>query len=199
VSQPPDHAPHDGEPGSASVPGENAGDSPVTLEDRTEPGGQGSPGANQAKAEPTVPATTEHPAPAKAFTSPGTRSIDDMNVGSADPQAPRHPAAAGSGLAVEDVAPGSGSMAPVQDPAGTAHRAPGLQGRTPSGELIGTDLEAGAARMGPAASDTTDTPDAGKGQGDAATVPASGSQPSPGTSEEHAVVHGVRLPDATES
>lgn len=68
------------EPGEVSSPQDTQGDGPVTLSDRTEPGGQGSPGSNQAKAEPlAVP------------------DLDHMNVGGADPQAPRHPDALRSG------------------------------------------------------------------------------------------------------
>jgi hypothetical protein len=210
----------DDHPGAPSEPQDLQGDGPVTLEDRTEPGGQGSPDTNQGKAEQTVPATTEHPSPAKAETS----SVEDMNVGSTDPQVPRHPAAAGSGLAVDGIAAGveptgmsgpghapaeerpaadptvstgraHGPEMPVQDTAGTSHRVPGLQGTTAPGEAVETDVEGGAARMGPDAPDTTDV---GEGHGDASTVPTSGSEASPGTSEEHGVVHGVRLADASE-
>lgn len=209
----------DDQAAASNTPQDEQGDGPVTLEDRTEPGGQGSPDTNQAKAEPTVPATTEHPAPAE----PDTRSIDDMNVGSADPQAPRHPAAAGSGLAVDGVAAGaptdlsgsgaapaderpladptvstgraSGPELPVQDTAGQAHRAPGLQGTPPPGEAVETDVQGGALRMGPNAPDTTDV---GQGHGNASPVPTSGSEAAAGTSEEHGVVHGVRLPEASE-
>jgi hypothetical protein len=210
----------DDQPGAPSEPQDLQGDAPVTLEDRNEPGGQGSPGTNQGRAEQTVPATGSHPAPAKAETS----SVDDMNVGSADPQAPRHPAAAGSGLALDGVAPGvqptgmsaagaapaderpvadptvstgrdRGSELPVQDTAGTSHRVPGLQGTSAPGEAVETDVQGGATRMGPNAPDTTDV---GHGHGDASTVPTSGSEASPGTSEEHGTVHGIRLADASE-
>lgn len=74
------------EPGAASRPEDVAGDGPVTIEDRTEPGGQGSPGANQGRTEPVSPAT-EHPEPR------AVPDLDSMNVGSADPQAPSHPGA----------------------------------------------------------------------------------------------------------
>jgi hypothetical protein len=209
---------------ASNQPQDVEGDGPVTLEDRNEPGGQGSPGSNQAKAEPTVPATSEHPAPAE----PETPSLDEMNVGSADPQLPRHPAAAHSGLAVDGIAAGmaggtaptnmsgpgsapadqrpvadptvstgraSGGELPVQDTEGEAHRAPGLQGTTAPGEAVETDVQAGALRMGPNAPDTTDV---GQGHGDPATVPGSGDALAAGTSEEHGVVHGIRTPEASE-
>ena len=210
----------DDQPGDTNRPEDASGDGPVTLEDRTEPGGQGSPGSNQGKAEPTI-APSDSSAPAE----PETPSLDEMNVGSADPQAPRHPAAAGSGLAVDGIAagaqptglsgPGSapqdqrptadptvstgrahGSEMPVQDTGGTAHRAPGLQGSTAPGEAVETDVQAGALRMGPNAPDTTDP---GQGHGDPATVPGSGDAAAPGTSQEHGVVHGIRLADSSEA
>jgi len=77
------------QPGAASQPEDLVGDGPVTIEDRTEPGGQGSPDTNQGKTEPLSP-TTEHPEPM------GAPDLDTMSVGVTDPQAPRHPGAAGS-------------------------------------------------------------------------------------------------------
>ncbi len=70
------------QPGAASQPEDIAGDGPVTIEDRTEPGGQGSPDTNQAKTEPLSP-TPDHPEPV------AVPELDTMNVGAADPQAPR--------------------------------------------------------------------------------------------------------------
>jgi len=207
------------QPGAASQPEDTAGDGPVTLADRTEPGGQGSPDTNQAKAEPMSP-TTEHPEPMAA------PDLDSMNVGGADPQAPRHPAALGSGpsatggyaaepagAAPTDLSgPGSpveaqrptvdggastgrapGPEVPAQGTSGTSHRAPGLQGATPEGESVETDVQAGAARTGPQPLDST--PGLSPGQGDDQGVPSSGSSPSPGTSEEHRIVSGIRLPE----
>lgn len=62
----------------ANTPADETGDGPVTLENRVEPGGEGSPGSNQAQTEPMQPA--------------GPPALDAMNVGAADPQAPSHPA-----------------------------------------------------------------------------------------------------------
>jgi len=207
------------QPGAASQPEDLAGDGPVTIEDRTEPGGQGSPGTNQAKTEPMSP-TTEHPEPMAA------PDLDSMNVGSADPQAPRHPGALGSGLSATGSyasalagtpptglsGPGSpveaqrptvddasstgrapGPEVPGQETSGTSHRAPGLQGTMPEGESVETDVEAGAARTGPQPLDST--PGRSPGQGDDQGVPSAGTSPSPGTSEEHRIVNGVRLPE----
>lgn len=211
------------EPGAASQPEDVEGDGPVTLEDRTEPGGQGSPDTNQAKTEPMSP-TTEHPEPM------GAPDLGSMSVGAADPQSPRHSDALRSGTSatggyahesagqeptrlsgngstpdaqrpVIDLTTSTGRSPgpeqPVQLTTGTSHRAPGLQGETPDGEAVDTDVAAGAARMGPQALDST----AGRspGQGDDHSVPSSGTSPAPGTSEEHRIVAGVRLPEADEA
>lgn len=190
------------EPGEASQPEDTQGDGTVTLSDRTAPGGQGSPGANQAKHETVL----------------DLPDLDGMNVGSADPQAPRHPGAlrsetSASGSYAHEAAdqastrfspdgstPGAAAPAPAAvDPAqprqtssGTAHRAPGLDGQTPDGESVTTDTAAGAARMGPQATDST--PGQSPGQGDDASVPSSGTAPLEGSSQEHQVVKGIRLP-----
>lgn len=179
------------QPGAASQPEDLAGDGPVTIEDRTEPGGQGSPDTNQARTEPMSP-TPEHPEPRAA------PDLDSMNVGGADPQAPRHPAAQGSGTSATGSYAGStgrepGPQAPEQQASGTSHRAPGLQGATPEGESVETDVEAGAARTGPQPLDST--PGRSPGQGNDQGVASSGTSPSPGTSEEHRIVSGVRLPE----
>jgi hypothetical protein len=169
---------------TSNTPKDESGDGPVTLEDRIEPGGEGSPGSNQA-------AEAEPPSPS------GTRSellavpdLGEMNVGGADPQAPRHPDALLSQTSSTGRAPGPEQ--PLQESTGTAHRAPGQQGSTPDGESVTSDTSAGAARMAPQAPDST----AGQspGQGDDATVPSSGTAPTPGTSEEHRIVSGIKLP-----
>jgi hypothetical protein len=209
--------------GAASQPEDTSGDGPVTLSDRTEPGGQGSPDTNQGKAEPFA-AATEHPEPM------GAPDLSSMNVGAADPQAPRHPAALHSGTshtggyayqpagvqptgmsgAGTDPAadrPGVDTTAstgrapgpeqPVQATTGTAQRAPGSLGQTPDGEAVGTDVQAGAARMGPAAVDSRDA--LSPGQGDDQSVPSSGTAAAMGTSQEHRIVSGIRLPEADEA
>ena len=209
--------------GAASQPEDTSGDGPVTLSDRTEPGGQGSPDTNQGKTEPFAP-TTEHPEPM------GAPDLSSMNVGAADPQLPSHPAALGAGAAVtgsyadeptgreptrmsgrgtvpSDDRPGIDTTAstgrapgpeqPVQTTTGTAQRAPGSLGETPDGEAVSTDVQAGAARMGPDAVDSRDG--LSPGQGDDQSVPSSGTAAAPGTSEEHRIVSGIRLPEADEA
>lgn len=165
------------QPGAVSRPEDTRGDGPVTLGDRTEPGGQGSPGANQAGTE---------PAPAPALGAP---DLDSMNVGGADPQAPRHPAAlrsdtSGTGSYASGLAPAgpSGPRTTTGPAGGTAHRAPGMDGTVPDGESVTTDTAAGAARMGPQAQDSA--PGSAPGQGDDAS----------GTSQEHRVVTGIKPP-----
>jgi len=208
--------------GAASQPEDTSGDGPVTLSDRTEPGGQGSPDTNQAKTEPL--ATTEHPEPL------GAPDLSSMNVGAGDPQAPRHPAALGSstsmtgGYAYEPAGrqptgmsgPGTrpdaerpdvdtststgrapGPEQPVQATSGTAQRAPGSLGETPDGEAVGTDVQAGAARMGPRAVDGRDR--LSPGQGNDQSVPSSGTAAAPGTSQEHRIVSGIRLAETEEA
>ena len=204
----------------ANTPADETGDGPVTIEDRTAPGGEGSPGSNQGKTEPMSPSGA-HPEPL------APPDLDAMNVGAGDPQLPRHPATAGppSGSYTDEPAgqqptglsgPGAppdanrprvdtttstgrapGPESPVQDSTGTSHRAPGLHGSTPEGESVESDVSAGAARMGPRATDST----AGRspGQGDDQGVPSSGTSPAPGTSEEHRIVAGIKLPDVDEA
>lgn len=167
----------DQQPGAPSQP---EGDGPVTLDDRTEPGGQGSPDTNQAKAEPMSP-TPDHPEPL------AVPDLSSMNVGAADPQL-------SSRGAVGDPAPlGAapvGMSAPGSRPdSGTAHQAPGLPGASPEGEAIDSDVDAGAARMDPLAA-----PGGTEGQGDPSPAPAAGDGAAPGTSEEQDVVTGSRLP-----
>ena len=203
----------------SNTPADESGEGPVTIEDRVEPGGQGSPGSNQAKTEPMSPTGT-HSEPL------AVPDLADMNVGSGDPQAPSHPAVSGDGSAYADEPVGKeptrlsgegttpeatrpdvdtttstgrapGPEQPVQVTTGTAHRAPGIDGETPEGESVESDVSAGAARMGARPVDST----AGEspGQGDDQTVPVPGDEPSPGTSEEHRVVAGIKLPEADEA
>ena len=175
-----DAAPSGAEPGAVSQPNDSGTDGPVTLGDRTEPGGQGSPDTNQAKAEPMSP-TPDHPEPL------AVPELADMNVGAADPQtpsrgAPRDPAPVGA-------AP-SGMSDPGSRPdSGESHQAPGLPGTSPEGEAIDSDVDAGAARM-----DLLAAPNETEGQGDAGPAPAAGDGAAPGTSEEQDVVRGSRLP-----
>lgn len=200
------------EPGGPSQP---EGDGPLTLDDRTEPGGQGSPDTNQGRTEPMSP-TPDHPEPAVDLPTLG-----EMSVGSADPQAPSHPAAGGALKPVhEDVSappqdlsgPGAdadaqrptvdtetttgrekGPSTPVPTGSGTAHRVPGGLGTVPDGEAVDTDVQAGADRMAPhgpgARAPLSD------GQGDPGTSPSAGDAALEGSSEEHSIVTGVRMPD----
>jgi hypothetical protein len=205
---------------ASNTPHDETGDGPVTLQDRIEPGGEGSPGSNQAKAEPVM----DEGRSGDPLAPP---DLDSMNVGGADPQAPRHPDAlrsgtsatgayahadpgqeptglSGSGTTPDRTRPAPdltastgrapGPEQPLQTTSGTAHRAPGLDGTTPDGESVDSDTEAGAARMGPQAVDST--AGSSPGQGDDATVPSSGTSAASGTSEEHRIVAGVRLPEA---
>jgi hypothetical protein len=171
--------------------------------------------APQAKSEP-MPPTPVHPDPVAPLSPPG---LEEMMVGANDPQAPRHPAAAGSGLAVDaPVATGSTSLGgpgkapaderpvpdlatstgtdtgpaePVSQTPGESHRAPGLQGATGVDETVETDVESSAAQMGPAGPSSAPAP---TGPGDTAGVPSSGTVPLMHSSEEHAAVRGARTP-----
>ena len=170
------------QPGGVSQP---EGDRPVRLSDRTEPGGQGSPDTNQAKAEPMSP-TPDHPEPAAVPT------LASMNVGSADPQAPAHPAATAT-------AGGPGGSPPQElsgradSSDGSAQRAPGSLGDAPGGEAFGVDVDAGAQRLDPTGG-PGDRPGLSVGQGDTGPSPASGHAPLEGSSEEQQIVTGTRLP-----
>ena len=190
------------------------GDGPVTLSDRTEPGGEGSPDTNQGKTEPISP--TDHPDP------PVAPSLEDMSVGAAAPQLPSHPAAAdtappgsyaggdagdaprglgGPGAEPTQTRPDidvetttgrdRGPSKPVQHTSGEAHRAGGLNGVTPEGESIETDVVGGATRMGAAPPDGV--PGLADGHGDTGGAPAPGDAASLGTSEDQPKVQGVRL------
>lgn len=156
------------QPGAASQPEDTTGDGSVTLSDRTEPGGQGSPDTNQAKAEP-VP-TNEHE------TDPGAPreapSLGSMNVGVNDPQAPSHPAAGHQPEHVPD------RTHPFEQP-----------GRYPAddpAEHQVVDLAAGARAMNEESTSPTTTP------GDAQGVVVSSTQALFGSSEEQGGVDGVR-------
>ena len=193
------------------------GDGPVTLADRTAPGGQGSPDTNQAKTEPLSP-TPDHPEPLAA------PDLDAMSIGAADPQLPSHPAAAplsppgsyaGSttsagpmGLGGPGVRPDQdrpeidpttstgrerGPVTPVAHGSGEAHRAGGLNGVTPEGESIESDTEGGATRMGAAPPGAV--PGLSSGHGDPGPAPATGDAASLGTSEDQPKVEGIRLPE----
>ena len=194
------------------------GDGPVTLEDRTEPGGEGSPDTNQGKTEP-IPPTPDHPEPL------GAKDLAAMSPAAGDPQLPEHPAAArtsppgafaggdagtaptalgGPGAEPDETRPGidpatstgraHGPLKPVQATSGEAHRVGGLNGETPAGESIESDIEAGATRMGAAPLDAVAS--ASSGHGDTGPAPATGDGPMPGTSETQPKVEGVRLPEA---
>jgi hypothetical protein len=194
------------------------GDGPVTLADRTAPGGEGSPDTNQGSTEPMSP-TPDHPQPL------AVPELSDMNVGAADPQAPSHAAAAAlsppgsyGGGAVGDQplglgGPGTqphetrpevdeatstgrahGPVKPEQRTSGEAHRAGGLNGVVPEGESIETDTEGGATRMGAAPPDAV--PGLSSGHGDTGGSPAPGDAASLGTSESQPKVEGIRLPEA---
>ena len=179
------------EPGASSQP---EGDGPVELSDRTEPGGEGSPDTNQATSEPMSP-TPDHPEPAAVPT------LAEMNVGSADPQSPSHPAGlapvATSGGAPPQQLSGAGTDADATagtGSTGAAQRAPGSLGELPSGEAVGVDVDAGAARMAPAGG-PGDRPGLSSGHGDTDSAPATGDAPLEGSSQEQPVVTGVRLPE----
>jgi hypothetical protein len=213
--------PRDDEPGGESTPLDTQGSGPVGLEDRTRERGTGdddtsAPASNQGKAEP-MPPSPAHADPNAPLAPP---TLGEMNVGAADPQAPRHPAAAGSGLSLgagaaaptdlggpgtvpadERPVPSAGSSTgrgtgpeqPVSSTPGTSHRAPGLQGSTGADEAVETDVVSGASRMGPAGPGSRPTDDE---PGDAQGVPVNAHDAARGTSEEHAQVQGARTPTA---
>jgi hypothetical protein len=202
------------------VVSEPEGDGPVTLADRTKPGGQGSPDTNQAKTEPMSP-TPDHPEPLAA------PDLADMSVGAADPQAPSHPSAArlappgsygGTAGATGDQPRGLGGpghephetrpqvdpttstgrdrgpVTPEQQSSGTASRAGGQNGTVPEGESIETNTVGGATNMGAAPPDAV--PGISSGHGDTGPSPSSGDAASLGTSEDQPKVEGIRLPEA---
>lgn len=200
----------------ANVPEDTRGEGTATLADRVEPGGQGSPGTNQGKAEP-VPPTPAHSSPAAPLAPP---SLEDMNVSTNDPQRPSAPAASaapttgaepgpqhGPGNAPRDLSgPGTtpdrirptpdmasatgldlGPENPLSDSTGESHRVPGLLGEESPAEQVETSVEDSAAAM---------VRDTGRpsGSGDVHGVPVPSEQPAAGSSEEHGVVQGARIP-----
>ena len=193
------------EPGSVSSQLDVEGRGPVTLDDRTKPGGQGSPDTNQGKAEPT-------PGQAGPLAPP---ELGDMNVGAADPQTPSHAAARGrdvslaggtlyagpvnAGVSPLDDRPAldqatstgraSGPERPEQASVGTAQRQPGSLGVSP--EEQETDVEAGAARMVPGAPPASSAPPTAQ-PGDPKSVAVPHDLPMEGTSETQSIVHGIR-------
>jgi hypothetical protein len=214
---PAEQLPRDDEPGGESTPLDTEGAGPVGLEDRTRTDEKGSPATNQAKAEPIAP-TPGHRDPTAPLTPP---LLQDMNVGAGDPQAPSHraaasaapttgaepPASAGPGNAPTDLTAGGSSPQwerPLQDTAsstgratgpenplsatpGSSHKAPGMQGAPSPAEEVETDAEDSAAAM---------TRDTGRpsGGGDPRGVGMPGEVPGEGTSGEHGVVQGARIP-----
>ena len=215
-----DGEPAGDQPGAPSQPEDHRGDGPVSLEDRTEPGGQGSPDTNQGKAEP-MPVTPGHGDPNAPVAEPPP--LGSMNVGAADAQSPRHsgvpvppgpltgtpPTGLGGGGSTPDATRPDvdrttstgrdlGPENPLNHTDGTSHRAPGMQGATSHGEAVESDVHAGAARMQglhAADSSTPDQPVPAETGG----VPTSGGTPAAGTSEELTAVRGVKLPDAGEA
>ncbi|MFP5218677.1 MAG: hypothetical protein ACLGIG_02915 [Actinomycetes bacterium] len=191
------------------------GGEPVDLGDRTAPGDSGtgysgSPVGNQGKSEP-MPSTPGHRDPNAPLTPP---TLDEMNVGADDPQRPSFgstPPASGAVSAPGDLSgPGAapyetrpsvdgtsptgtdrGPEVPLSSTPGESHRAPGLQGTPSPAERVETDVEESAGAM---ARDTGRPAGSGDPQG----VPAVGTTPSDGTSEEHGVVQGARIPQADE-
>jgi hypothetical protein len=212
MSQPdvPDHV-------DERAPLETGDGGPVDLSDRTAPGNPGtgytgSPVGNQGRAEPTMPPTPGHPDPGAPLEPP---SLQEMNVGTTDPQRPSlaggladaagtTPHGGPTDLGGPGVVPGddrpapdttsstgraTGPEAPVSSTAGTSHRAPGLQGTTSPAEQVETDVDASAGHM---------VRDSGRpsGSGNPHGVESVGEVPSTGTSEEHGVVQGARIPRA---
>jgi hypothetical protein len=151
---------------AANTPDDESGTGPVTIQDRVS--SEGSPGSNQAKTEPMPPSGSHdsHDDPLDPLVPP---ELGDMNVGATDPQAPSHPA-----LTTPVAAPTAAPAAEPSTPDGTAQRAPGSLGSTPSGESVETDVAASAAAMSAGA-------DAEAGD-------------APGSSEEQDVVQGARTP-----
>ncbi len=208
----PQRAPErDDEPGSVSSQLDVEGRGPVTLDERTKPGGQASPDTNQGKAEP-MPATPGEPDPNAPLPPP---DLDSMNIGAGDPQLPSAPGAGdrdvplvGGTLYTGPINPGAapdqerpgldpsstttrpeGPQAPAQATPGRAQRQPGSGGESP--EEQETDVAAGAARMQPGRSPASSAPPVPQ-PGDSQGVPVPSALPAPGTSEESSIVHGVR-------
>lgn len=164
------------------------------------------------------PAAPGHPHPGVQPLEPPL--LEDMNVGAADPQRPSLPTAsplpttraeAGPGdspsnaprdlsgpgaapaevrperLSVSDTGTEAGPSSVQQDTPGVSHRTPGLQGTTSPAEQVETDVQSSAAAM---------QRDTGRpsGAGDTHGVEVPSGVPSPGTSEEHGVVQGARIP-----
>lgn len=210
------------DPVEADSPQDTRGDGPATLQDRVEPGGQGSPATNQGKAEPTMPPTPGHRDPSAPLEPP---ALDEMTVGADDPQRPSHPAAAELPTTGAEPAPGDGPanaprdlsgpgttpdrtrptvdtgtstgtdlgpQNPLSSTPGRSHRAPGLQGQDSPAEQVETDVHDSAAAM---------VRDTGRpsGAGDVHGVPVPSEEPSPGTSEEHGVVQGARIPQGRDN
>jgi hypothetical protein len=141
--------------------------------------------ANQGKTEP-MPPTSGHSDP-DAAPEPATvekPDLDSMSVGARDPQAPSHPAVAGTA----PVRTTEGAPQP-QVATGAAFRAPGSMGVEGADEQIDTAVELSAARTNVAG-----TPGTAAGPGDAQSVPAGAEEASPGTSEESSVAQGSRTP-----
>ena len=168
----------------------------MTLSDRTAPGGEGSPDTNQGKTEPMSP-TPDHPEPLAAPSledmSAGAAAAQLPSHPDAAPLSP--PGSYGGGAAGDEPmglgGPGTvpsddrpevdtetstgrahGPTGPAQRTSGEAHRAGGLNGVSPAGEQIETDVEGGATRMGAAPPGAV--PGLSSGHGETGGAPAPG-------------------------
>ncbi len=93
--------------GDVSSPQDTRGEGTVSLEDRTEPGGQGSPDTNQSKSEP-MPPTPGHADPDSSSgphtEPPSVPDLGSMNAGAANSQVAR-PSGAGLAAAARTARP----------------------------------------------------------------------------------------------
>jgi hypothetical protein len=212
----------DDQPGAPSQPEDLEGDGPVTLEGRIEPGGQGSPDTNQGKAEPmdvtgqhstplAVPSLDEMNVGGRDPQSPRHPAAEGSGMSATgayahEPAGQEPQGLGGPGTTPDQTRPEAdltsstgrapGPEKPLQRSTGESHRVPGLNGVPPPDESVTTDVQAGAARMGPQALDST--PGQMPSEGDGHDVPTSAGTALPGTSEEHRIVAGVKLPEGEE-
>ncbi|MCW2607940.1 MAG: hypothetical protein JWO60_2633 [Frankiales bacterium] len=213
-----DAVPSGDEPGASTTQFDD-GKGTIGLADRL---GDGAPDTNQGKAEP-MPPTPGHGDPSGTgphTDPPQVPELGDMSAGRALSQvasptvlstphvapglsAPTPTPPSEGTVPAEDrpgtgtsssTGDGSGPELPESQTTGTAHRAPGQQGETPDGESIESDTGAAAARMAPGGGpDQRPAPPAGQ-PGDGRGVPVLSETPADGTSEEQAIVQGVKDP-----
>jgi hypothetical protein len=183
--------PPDGQPGSANSPASSGDEAAPRAADRVAPGAP-PPAANQGKAETRAdgvgidrgsPDADRVGIPADGV---GTGVVGARSPGAHFPAGLPEPV-----LVAEPPVRPSAPVSASPESAGTAFRSPGELGASPS--PMDTDVAAGAGRTSPGHPDQSTDP-AAPTPGDLHGVSAGAVEPAPGTSQDGAIVTGIKTP-----